>query len=312
MTIEIRRYTCSSKAQWNDLVAKSRNGTFLFLRDYMDYHADRFTDYSLMAYDGTELAAVLPANIMGSSVCSHGGLTYGGWVFDDRMKAPVMLDIFRAMIAFMKLQGSVRTILYKAVPKIYHRQPSDEDLYALHRLGATLVRRDIATAVNLSAPLPFGSQRKRNLKKAEKCGVRVLESDDLAGYHNLLADVLARHGATPVHSLEEIQLLKSRFPENIRLFGGFVDQRLMAGTIVFDTGRVAHTQYLASSDEGRDIGALDAVLASLSTEIFKGREYLSFGISTEDGGHVLNEGLISQKEGFGGRSFVHDFYELDI
>lgn len=35
---------------------------------------------------------------------------------------------------------------------------------------------------------------------------------------------------------------------------------------------------------------------------------LIFGICTENNGNFLNEGLINQKQEFGGRGIVHDFY----
>jgi len=87
---------------------------------------------------------------------------------------------------------------------------------------------------------------------------------------------------------------------------------LLAGALVYDFGHVAHTQYLASSDEGREFGALDFLLANLLDTVYANRRYFSFGISTEQEGRYLNEGLIFQKEGFGGRAVVHDFYELEL
>ena len=48
--MDIRRYTPEKADEWNRFVAQSKNGTFLFDRRYMDYHADRFQDHSLMFY----------------------------------------------------------------------------------------------------------------------------------------------------------------------------------------------------------------------------------------------------------------------
>jgi hypothetical protein len=120
---------------------------------------------------------------------------------------------------------------------------------------------------------------------------------------------LRKFGANPVHSLAELCLLKSRFPENIRLFGTVIGGQLAAGALVYDCGHIVHTQYLASSDAGRQVGALDFLLLTLIEKYFSDKRYFSFGISTEDSGRLLNAGLISQKEGFGGRGIVHDFYE---
>lgn len=45
---EVKRYTPEDKSIWDKYVDKARNATFLFHRDYMDYHADRFRDHSLL------------------------------------------------------------------------------------------------------------------------------------------------------------------------------------------------------------------------------------------------------------------------
>ena len=82
--IEIHRYTAAYHRDWNDFVSESSNGTFLFLREYMEYHVDRFTDYSLLVYDGNKLLALLPANRSGDVLYSHAGLTYGGLVVTTR------------------------------------------------------------------------------------------------------------------------------------------------------------------------------------------------------------------------------------
>jgi hypothetical protein len=106
-------------------------------------------------------------------------------------------------------------------------------------------------------------------------------------------------------------MLAARFPKNIRLFGAFREDTLVAGVLMFVSDSVAHAQYIASSDEGRDVGALDLLFAWLIGDVFAGKPYFDFGISTEDGGKVVNRGLLDQKEGFGGRAVVHDFYELE-
>ena len=53
----IERYSSQRKVAWDDFVKRSKNATFLFFRDYMDYHADRFQDASLLIYRGDSLVA---------------------------------------------------------------------------------------------------------------------------------------------------------------------------------------------------------------------------------------------------------------
>lgn len=91
---EIKRYSDGCKDEWDDFVRDSRNGTFLFMRGYMDYHADRFADFSLMAYRDGRLHALLPAHCTATEFCSHRGLTYGGVVTDEKMTVALMLSCF--------------------------------------------------------------------------------------------------------------------------------------------------------------------------------------------------------------------------
>ena len=115
-----------------------------------------------------------------------------------------------------------------------------------------------------------------------------------------------------MHSCEEIDLLRSRFAQEIHLFTAQRNGRLLAGVVVFEATRVAHVQYIASSAEGRDLGALDAVFADLIENRFAEKPFFDFGISNDDDGRYLNKGLIEQKEGFGARAVVHDHYTLDL
>ena len=95
--LEIRRYTPAFADEWNQFVAASKNGTFLFDRRYMDYHADRFQDHSLLFFRRGKLYALLPANVDGDTLYSHQGLTYGGLIMSDKTTAAEIVDIFRLL-----------------------------------------------------------------------------------------------------------------------------------------------------------------------------------------------------------------------
>ncbi|MCS3802730.1 hypothetical protein HNO92_000380 [Chromobacterium alkanivorans] len=304
-------YKPDLKDAWDSVVRQSKNGTFLHLRDYMDYHADRFIDRSVLVYDKSNPIAVFPCSIHDDTVVSHGGLTYGGLIYGIEVHANTVLDVFQLLAEHYKSAG-FKKIIYKPVPRVFHTYPADEDLYCLFRVGARLSRRDLSSAIELTNRPKFSDSRKSTARKASKAGACFEEIGDVEGFHTLLTAVLVKFGSVPVHSVEELSLLKSRFPNNIRLFGVLLKGRLLAASLVFDFGRVVHTQYMASSDEGRVLGALDYLLIQLIEEIFMHKQYFSFGISTEQQGLFLNEGLIRQKEGFGGRGMVHDFYEWDL
>lgn len=311
MTFRIERYRAELASEWNAFVAASRNGTFLLDRGYMDYHAHRFDDYSLLLRDGeARLLAVLPANRCGEELHSHGGLTYGGLVLCPRTGASDVLQMFEALRAHLQ-QNELARLHYKTIPWIYHRQPAEDDRYALFRAGAKLTRRDVLSVVPCDQRLRFQERRARGIKSARKAGVDIAESSDFVDFWQVLSDTLqTRHSVAPVHSLAEIELLRSRFPDAIRLFTARHAGAVVAGAVMYETPRVAHVQYIAANDAGRECNALDLLFDTLLNGTYADKAYFDFGISNEQAGAVLNAGLVAQKEGFGARSVVHDYYEL--
>ena len=308
---EIRRYTDADKPVWDAFVAQSKNGTFLFFRNYMDYHADRFSDHSLMVYYKSSLYALLPANLTGDTLYSHQGLTYGGLLMTDKCKTAVVRDIFIAINNYLRQQGISR-VVYKHIPWIYASLPAEEDLFALSNVCHTsLVSRDVASVVELDNRLPFSVLRKRGIKKAEKAGISIMEMQDCREFWSLLEhNLMDRYGARPVHTLEEITLLKSRFPQHIRLFVACQGSRVFGGTLLYIDHQTAKTQYISANEEGKRVGALDLLFSQLIAQCEKdGLLYFDFGTSNLVTNDDLNDSLIFQKEGFGGRAVCYDTYE---
>ncbi|HSE23150.1 MAG TPA: GNAT family N-acetyltransferase [Pyrinomonadaceae bacterium] len=311
--LEIYRYLPENKSEWDRFVRGSRNGTFLFLRDYMDYHADRFPDFSLMVrQENGALFAVLPATLKDTTLSSHAGLTYGGFVYDEQMKTSSMLNLFDCLKSFLR-QHEVTRVVYKPVPHIYHRIPSEEDLYGLFRNGAVVTRRDVSSTIQLKNRLAFSKGRRYALKQAERNGLNVESSTDFKSFMDLESETLeANHNIQPVHSGEEMTLLATRFPDNIKLHLAYHDSEIVAGVITYETARVAHAQYIAANDRGKQMGALDRIINHLIESYGTAKEYFDFGISTENNGTFLNAGLMANKESFGARAIVYDSYELEI
>ncbi len=310
--LRIERYTAAQQKAWNGFVSVARNGHFLFDRGFMDYHADRFEDASLLIYNDETLCAVLPANRNGEALHSHQGLTFGGFVVDGTFGAPQMLACFEALQTYMA-HNSLTSLHYKPLPHIYACQPAQDDLYALFRAGAVLTRRDVTTTIDYGNRGPISKRRQRGIKKAQNNGLSFSESLDYATFWPLLSSILAaRHSSVPVHSLDEIVLLASRFPQNIRLFTAKKQTQIFAGVVIFETERVVHAQYICVCEEGRLCGALDGLFSHLIDFYSLTKKYFDFGISNEQNGKILNEGLVTQKEEFGGSSVVHDMYVLTL
>ena len=307
----VRPYTEADAYDWDALVERSRNGNLLHRRGYMDYHASRFVDRSLMVERDGEVMAVFPANISENLVTTHGGLTYAGLIAAQALRAESTLAVFEQIGNHYRGLG-VERVIYKAVPHVFHAYPAEEDLYALHRLGAQLKRRDLSSVIALQETFHFTQGRRHAIDKARKVGIQCQAGAGLAAFHALLCEVLCRHDAVPTHSLAELHLLQARFPQQIVLHEARREDALLAGVLVYDFGKVVHTQYMAASEEGRRLDALSFLLAELISGIYADKTYFSFGISTEQEGRVLNSGLIAQKEYFGARAVVHDFYEWQL
>ena len=312
--IDIRRYTADKAEEWNAFVAGSKNGTFLFDRHYMDYHADRFTDHSLMIYENGRLYALLPANDDGQgTLCSHQGLTYGGLVMSGQCRAAMVRDIFIALNDYLREQG-FRHVVYKHIPWVYCTLPAEEDLFALSNVcHAQLRSRDIASVVVLQHRMPFSTLRKRGVKKGQKNGLFVRELSDITVYWKMLEKHLRqKFHAKPVHTVDEMRLLKERF-HNIQLMAVCQDETILGGTVLYDCGQTIKTQYIMASEEGRAIGALDFLFDRLLDRYAsEGRQYFDFGTSNKVDNDDLNDSLIFQKEGFGARAVCYDTYEWTL
>lgn len=308
--MNICRFTPDKTADWDHFVNRSRQGTFLFLRGYMDYHSDRFCDHSLMVYRHNRLFALLPANADGTTLWSHQGLTYGGLLTGEEATVADVCQTFADINAYLRQQGFCR-VVYKAMPWIYHRLPAEEDLYALTNVcDARLVVRHISSTLVAGERLRFAESRRSGLRKARRLGIEVRESEDMEAFWNILnSNLKHKYGAHPVHTLAELLLLKTRFPQQIRLFMAYHNDDPLGGTLIFETSQVVHTQYISASPEGKACGALDVLFDYLLNKVYLHVPFFDFGKSSNGDGHELNEPLVFQKEGFGGRGVCYDWYE---
>lgn len=313
--LTIKRYSNGLESVWNEFNKESKNSLFMFDRKYMDYHKDRFCDHSLMFYDEDKLVAILPMSEHEDALISHGGLTYGGFITDSKMKQHTMMDCFSSLIDYAKCNG-FKSIKYKCIPHIYHSQPAEEDRFALFANGAKLETVDVSTYLNLSNPLKMPKGRKAQISRAKREGVvieELFELDDFNKFIELENEVLIEHhGVKAVHTGDELKMLRDRLPENIHLFAAIKDGNMIAGTVVYEYDQVVHTQYMAANDEARTIGALDLAVSTVIEKYKEIKKWLDFGISTEHGMIYLNEGLCSQKEGFGGRTGVYEIWDINL
>ena len=311
---EIVRYTSGHIAEWNQFVEASKNGTFLFDRRYMDYHADRFNDFSLMFYLGSRLLAVLPAHVADDTLYSHNGLTYGGLLMSRQITVTQTITLFRELNEYLRLQG-IKHVQYKCIPWIYHRLSAEEDLYALyHECHARIIARDFATNIFLDGGVRWERVRRRGITRALNAGVTIECSNDFASFWKVLADNLGnKYGVKPVHTLQEVELLHSRFPDNIKLYQAVRDGEVLGGIVLYISHQVVHAQYSSATPEGKKLGVIDLLYNQIILHDYSNYQYFDFGRSTENpDGSGLNEQLVFQKEGFGGRGLCYDIYQYDL
>ena len=293
-------------------MTKSKNATFLFFRDFIEYHQDRFEDYSLLVYKNKALITVFPANKFNNKIYSHQGLTYGGLVLNDEITFNSVMKSYQSILQFLN-KKNIAELEIKPLPKIYHTLPSDEIDYLLFKTNADLVKKDITSVIDAKYKLEMlSSNRKRGLKKGKSQNLKVVETEGFQDFWNeiLIPNLKIIHNVKPVHSLEEIIHLKSKFPKHIRQFNVYKNDNVVAGATVFETKHVAHIQYISANSDKQELGSLDLLFDILIKDIFKTKKYFDFGISNESQGQHINEGLLSWKESFGARSIVHDCYSI--
>jgi hypothetical protein len=313
--MRIVQFTPEWSEHWDELVERAPMATFLHSRGFLSYHRDRFEDASLLFFDDQDrLRAVLPAALdpgSPSTVASHPGATYGGLVHDGSVNGDRARDVLAHACEHYAARG-LELLRYDPVPHIYHRSPSQDDVWALTDLGASLVRSDLSCAIDIASRREPSERRRRSLARGRERGVSVVEGPEtLAAFWPLLESSLERrHAARPVHTLGEMDELRSRFPDRILGLVALLGSEPCAGTVLFVTHTTVHTQYLAATEAGMGASALDVVVEhGIELAAARGVRWFDFGISPGEGRRGLLAGLYRYKAEFGGGGVVHEHYE---
>ncbi len=309
-SIKIIRYENQLKNNWNCFVNEAKNGCFLFQRDFMEYHSDRFSDFSLMFFLDDELVALLPACKIDTVCYSHKGLTYGSLIVKKECKFALYKDIFTALLDFLKDQNFTELII-KTIPLIYCEAGNDE-LTFLHQFYEGSVEMNIGSVIYNRKEIALSKSVVRNAKNAVKKGIEIKKSNDFKIFWNdlLLPRLEERFNKKPIHSLDEIMYLKERFPDEIELYAAFLNNEMIAGTILFNNKNFVKSQYIASKSSYNKLGGLDLlhceIIQNLKTD------YFDFGTSSQDHSTIENSSLLAWKEQFGARTIVFPTYTFNI
>jgi hypothetical protein len=310
----VKPYRESDYANWNAFIGQAKNATFLFHRDFMEYHKDRFEDFSLMVFDGEKLVAVLPANRVGDIVYSHQGLTYGGLVYSPKLNGEKVEEILDSILSFFK-ENEVQLFFFKSIPLFYTSKGNAEMDFFLFKRGAFLDKKEMNLAINLALPLTISKSKLKHFRKIEELDLEMVEEQQLESFWELVLEprLLEKYNAKPVHTLQEITLLKEKFPDNIKQFSVYFEDVIIAGITVFETETVVKSQYGATTKKGEELRALDFLFINLIQKFkSEGKLFFDMGIVNEDNEKGYHAGLLKQKEELGCSVYSQDFYKINL
>lgn len=322
--IIIKPYTSSQEDMWDDFVLnKSVNGTFLQTRNFLNYHpSERFVDASLMLYEKNRLIAVVPACeiIEGKDKIffSHKGSTFGGIIIKkDYYVAEKVIAIVSKFDEYIKNQ--YQKVVLKITSDLFSTEASDLLQYALGYCGYKNYN-ELSTYVDLKK-LPndvadeFDRNKIRNIMKCEEHSLtfrELTEDADIERFYDLLEINLSKYGVKPIHTVEEIKSFKNiRIPDNVKFYGVFENEVQVAGGMlfVFEQANVIHAQNLSADYRFTEYSPITYLYYRVIKQAKEdGYRFLSWGISTEEQGKVLNYGLIRNKESYGSKHQLNRVY----
>jgi hypothetical protein len=306
-----------TREMWDELVRTSDNGTMFHLRKFLSYHPEgRFEDHSLYVMRNEKLFAVFPAIKQfrdGKWILnSHGGASYGGFVYPAQCNIRDAFLMIECLLEYVK-KNDFAGIQITLPPMMYAKHLSNYLDFALVKNGFSYLKREISSIVDLRNPnvieSEFRPEARTALNKARKSGIVIKQSSDYSAYYDILKNNLRmRHGVQPTHSLEELIDLAQRFPQEITLWGAYLEDRMIAGVCTFAANQeVILAFYISHDDAFQEYRAVNLLFATIMEESAKqGFSYLDFGIFTVN--MDPNWGLGRFKENFGSRGIFRDTF----
>ena len=309
---QIVQYTAQRIALWNNFVSKAKNANFQHRREYLEYHAQRFTDHSLLFMKDNNVVALFPANVKDNALYSHNGISFGGLLINAHLKQKEVLQMFALLINYARF-NTFEKIVIRLQPHIYNRYFSEEISYALFKNNAIISARAISSVINLHVQLPYSKGRKWSLKKAMQHDISMGESTNYDAFMELEKALLKyKYGAVPVHSAHELKLLSSIYKDKIKLYTVNFKDEMIGGVIIFLMGNVAKCQYICSNNICKELNALDFLFTQLIKKFKHELQFFDFGHSTLLNGHYLETTLIQNKESYGARGVCYDTYTINL
>ncbi|MBW2712809.1 MAG: hypothetical protein JRC77_03575, partial [Deltaproteobacteria bacterium] len=147
----------------------------------------------------------------------------------------------------------------------------------------------------------------------QRNGLRIDPELDMARAYEMISTFLEKKSyRRPVHTLDELQLLARRFPDQIHVSGVFKEDSLLHSTISFHSESCIRVQYTGGSSQGQELYALDFFCGSLCQDPKNQGRWIDFGTSMDLATGELDPELHWYKESFGGRSSLVRTFVLNL
>ncbi len=317
--ITVKRFNNNSSA-WDNFVSSANNGTLFHTRRFLNYHHEgRFNDHSLEFYKKGKLVGVFPAALIETGnkrqLVSHPGASVGSFVVPEDLAFADALEMVEQLVDYSKREN-LDGIKLTQTPTIYSKRLSHYIDFALQKNGFLYSKREISSILFLEKSIDenlskFKSTHRTAVRKAEKSGVVVKETDDFASFYEILKKNLSiRHDVKPTHSLDELLHLKELFPDKINLFGAYIEGEMVAGVINFiATENVVLAFYISHNEDFQEVRPINLLFYKIfEWAIQKKYNVFDFGIFTVN--EEPNMGLARFKENFGASGQFRDTMEI--
>ncbi len=315
---QIQKFTEAFSDEWDKFVWSSNNGTIFHTRKFLSYHPkERFVDSSLIIKKDQKWIALLPAvskkDRMGKCLISHAGASVGGPVVTSALSFRDTFRLVDTLVEHAK-KNSFVSISMTLPPQIYYCRPSNYLDFALLDLGFTYLKREVSSVIPLDFAeedtlLIFSPESRRAVRKAIKMEVEVAECQDYFTFYNILKrNLKLRHNVQPTHTLDELILLKTIFPERIKLFTASLQNKIIAGIVLFICNtKVALAFYISHDEEMQMYRGVNMLFYEvIRWTIRKKLKFLDFGIFTLN--MKPNWGLAKFKESFGAQGIFRETF----
>jgi len=316
----IEKYNDSGEKKWEKFIHDSNNGTIFNLRSFFSYHEEgTFKDSSLCFMQKGKINALFPAAEVEKEkgeklLISHPGASYGGIITRKNIDIKNSMETVEGLVDYAR-QNKYKKIIITMPPVIYSTYENNYIDFALTHHGFKYLKRELTSVLSLGfeEASTYVSELKRNINKAVKSGVLVIENRDFENYYDILKHNLKlRHNVSPTHTLQELVLLNKIFPEKVRLFAAYLKSRMVGGVVLFVCNKkVTLAFYISHNKKYQEFRVVDLLLSEvINWSREQGFKYIDFGTFTLN--MEPNFGLAKFKEKFGAKGIFRDTLYFDI